>query len=123
MFCDAAGVTKAHVFAKSWTTLFDEPNDAREHEVVHRYVDPSTGKQREIKRAKTFAIITHGNVRRPPKVAAMLEQAEEDILAFYAFPTEHWAKLRSTNPTRWSASTARSGGALTSSGSSLMTTA
>ena len=32
------------------------------------------------------------------KVAAMLEEAEEDILAFYAFPAEHWPKLRSTNP-------------------------
>jgi putative transposase len=32
------------------------------------------------------------------KVAAMLEDAETDILAFYAFPTSHWRKLRSTNP-------------------------
>ena len=32
------------------------------------------------------------------KVATMLEQAEDDILAFYAFPTDHWRKLRSTNP-------------------------
>jgi transposase-like protein len=28
----------------------------------------------------------------------MLEQAEEDVLAFYAFAAEHWPKLRSTNP-------------------------
>jgi putative transposase len=33
-----------------------------------------------------------------PKVAALLEDAEQDILAFYAFPTAHWSKLRSTNP-------------------------
>jgi putative transposase len=33
-----------------------------------------------------------------PKVATMLEAAEEDILAFYAFPIDHWRKLRSTNP-------------------------
>jgi putative transposase len=33
-----------------------------------------------------------------PKVAALLEQAEEDILAFYSFPAAHWSKLRSTNP-------------------------
>jgi putative transposase len=32
------------------------------------------------------------------KVAAMLEDAEADILAFYAFPADHWRKLRSTNP-------------------------
>ena len=35
---------------------------------------------------------------RLEKVASMLEEAEEDILAFYAFPIEHWRKLRSTNP-------------------------
>ena len=31
-----------------------------------------------------------------PKVARLLEQA--DVLAFFAFPREHWTKLRSTNP-------------------------
>jgi putative transposase len=35
---------------------------------------------------------------RLPKIAAMLADAEEDILAFYAFPQAHWSKLRSTNP-------------------------
>lgn len=33
-----------------------------------------------------------------PKVCRLLEEAEEDLLAFYAFPAAHWAKLRSTNP-------------------------
>jgi putative transposase len=33
-----------------------------------------------------------------PKVAALLADAEEDILAFYSFPAAHWSKLRSTNP-------------------------
>jgi putative transposase len=33
-----------------------------------------------------------------PKVAALLEEAEEDLLAFYRFPDAHWSKLRSTNP-------------------------
>jgi putative transposase len=38
-------------------------------------------------------------LERPlPKVAAILERAEEDLLAFYAFPVDHWCKLRSTNP-------------------------
>ena len=38
-------------------------------------------------------------LRKPlPKVAALLEEAEEDLLAFYSFPADHWAKLRSTNP-------------------------
>jgi putative transposase len=33
-----------------------------------------------------------------PKVAQLLEAAEEDLLAFYRFPAAHWSKLRSTNP-------------------------
>jgi len=38
-------------------------------------------------------------LQRPlPKVAALLEAAEEDLLAFYSFPADHWRKLRSTNP-------------------------
>src|SRR4051794_15480525 len=35
---------------------------------------------------------------RVGKVASLLEEAEEDILAFYAFPAGHRRKLRSTNP-------------------------
>ena len=33
-----------------------------------------------------------------PKAARLLEAAEAELLAFYAFPAEHWPKLRSTNP-------------------------
>jgi putative transposase len=33
-----------------------------------------------------------------PKIAALLDEAEEDLLGFYAFPADHWTKLRSTNP-------------------------
>jgi len=32
-----------------------------------------------------------------PKAAELLEEAEEDLLAFYSFPRDHWPKLRSTN--------------------------
>jgi transposase-like protein len=38
-------------------------------------------------------------LRKPlPKIALLLEAAEEDLLAFYGFPSDHWTKLRSTNP-------------------------
>src|SRR6266480_3899898 len=38
-------------------------------------------------------------LRQPlPKIAELLEEAEEDLLAFYGFPDAHWPKLRSTNP-------------------------
>jgi transposase-like protein len=33
-----------------------------------------------------------------PKVTGLLEDAEEDLLAFYYLPREHWTKIRSTNP-------------------------
>jgi transposase-like protein len=33
-----------------------------------------------------------------PKVCQLLEEAEEDLIAFYQLPAEHWSKLRSTNP-------------------------
>jgi transposase-like protein len=35
---------------------------------------------------------------RMSKIAPLLEDADTDILAFYAFPAGHWPKLRSTNP-------------------------
>jgi putative transposase len=38
-------------------------------------------------------------LRKPlPKIAELLEEAEDDLLAFYNFPADHWPKLRSTNP-------------------------
>jgi putative transposase len=36
--------------------------------------------------------------RSAPKVARLLLEAEEELLAFLAFPPEHRSKLRSTNP-------------------------
>jgi transposase-like protein len=33
-----------------------------------------------------------------PKIHQLLSEAEDDLLAFYAFPSDHWPKLRSTNP-------------------------
>jgi putative transposase len=38
-------------------------------------------------------------LRKPlPKIAELLGEAEENLLAFYSFPSDHWPKLRSTNP-------------------------
>ena len=38
--------------------------------------------------------------RQFPKVQAMLETAQEELLAFTAFPVGHWKKIWSTNPVR-----------------------
>jgi transposase-like protein len=37
---------------------------------------------------------------RLPKVSGLLEQTEDEVLPFYAFPAEHRTKIRSTNPHR-----------------------
>ena len=33
-----------------------------------------------------------------PKLAAIMDEAEADVLAYMAFPRDHWTKLHSTNP-------------------------
>lgn len=43
------------------------------------------------------ASVTQRLAPTAPKVATLLEEAEEDLLAFYRFPAAHWPKLRSTN--------------------------
>ena len=35
---------------------------------------------------------------RFPKLAALLDAAEEEVLAYLSFPREHWRQLWSTNP-------------------------
>ena len=36
--------------------------------------------------------------KRMPKVAELLVEAEEEILAYMSFPAAHWRQIRSTNP-------------------------
>jgi transposase-like protein len=45
-----------------------------------------------------FERISATLTERFPEVAAMLEGAKEDLLAFCAFPESHWRKIWSTNP-------------------------
>jgi putative transposase len=35
---------------------------------------------------------------RWPKLAALMDESEADVLAYMAFPAQHWTKLHSTNP-------------------------
>ena len=35
---------------------------------------------------------------RAPKLAALMDAAREDVLAYTAFPREHWPQISSTNP-------------------------
>ena len=53
----------------------------------------------ELAEARTrLAGVVAGLETAAPKVALLLEAAEEELLAFMSFPREHWTKLRSTNP-------------------------
>jgi transposase-like protein len=36
--------------------------------------------------------------KRFPGAASLLREAEEDVLAFMAFPEKHWRQIHSTNP-------------------------
>ena len=44
-----------------------------------------------------------------PKLAALLDDAENDVLAYMGFPAQHRAKLHSTNPPRSAAPTPQNG--------------
>jgi len=35
---------------------------------------------------------------RAPKLAELMDEAREDVLAYTAFPKEHWPQIASTNP-------------------------
>ena len=65
-----------------------------------RRADPSDLQRRRRRAGARAASATAlERLRKPlPKIAELLEEAEDDLLAFYAFPADHWPKLRSTNP-------------------------
>jgi transposase-like protein len=49
--------------------------------------------------AKARVTVALERLREPlPKIHELLQEAEDDLLAFYSFPADHWPKLRSTNP-------------------------
>ena len=42
--------------------------------------------------------VVDGLSERHPRVAALLAEAEADVLAYMSFPAAHWRQIRSTNP-------------------------
>ena len=53
LFCGGPHVTKTHVYARSYTQMFDDSD--REYLVRHERTDPATGQTTLLKRAGTFA--------------------------------------------------------------------
>jgi transposase-like protein len=72
-------VTKAQqgVVTAAVRTIFAQPDLSSAKEQLRRVADTLSAKH--------------------PQVAAMLEEAEEDILAYMGFPEAHWRQIRSTN--------------------------
>lgn len=75
-----AHVTKADrsVVAAALRTIFAQPDR------------PSAGQQ--------LALVAEKMAPRWPKAAELLRAAEEEVLAYMAFPEAHWTRLYSTNP-------------------------
>jgi putative transposase len=75
-----AHVTRADrpMVAAALRTIFAQPDRA------------SAGQQ--------LALVAETMARRWPKAAELLRGAEQDVLAYMAFPTEHWTRIYSTNP-------------------------
>jgi len=46
----------------------------------------------------TLATVVQQLQPAAPKVARLVLDAEEELLAYMRFPREHWPKIRSTNP-------------------------
>src|SRR3712207_7171291 len=46
----------------------------------------------------TWRRVADGFRPRSPRLAALLDEAEADVLAYLAFPPEHWRQIWSTNP-------------------------
>jgi putative transposase len=45
-----------------------------------------------------WTAVADGLRERFPKLAALMDSAREDVLAYMAFPREHWLQIASTNP-------------------------
>lgn len=75
---DAVSKTNAEMVAAAIRTIFAQPDAAHV--------------------AEQFEVIATMLGRSHPKVAVMLTDAREDLLAFTSFPVGHWKKIWSTNP-------------------------
>ncbi len=69
---------QAEMVAATIRTVFAQPDPATAREQWRKVADGLRG--------------------RFPRAAALLDAAEDDVLAYLAFPREHWRQLWSTNP-------------------------
>ena len=53
---------------------------------------------REAAQSKTTEVIATLRAMKLPRAAEKVEQIFEETFAYYAFPSEHWRRLRTNNP-------------------------
>jgi len=56
---------------------------------------------------KAFDLFIETYKAKYPKAVQYLEKDREELLAFYDFPAEHWAHIRTSNPIESTFSTVR----------------
>ena len=57
------------------------------------FAQPDVGSARE-----QWRRVSEGFRHRFPRLSDLMEEAEEDVLSYAAFPREHWQKIWSNNP-------------------------
>ena len=86
-------ITRLLYHAYTETTEYDPPRDRQTNTVqgsAHVTLAPYLRPARHRKRSPAVA---EGFRERFLKLAALMDEAEEDVLAYAAFPKEHWQKL------------------------------
>ena len=66
--------------------------------VVSAFIATAFAQDAPATASKQWRHVAHQLRANLPKLAALFDDAEVDVLAFMDFPKEHWAKICSTNP-------------------------
>lgn len=69
-----------------------------QHQMVAAAIRTVFAQDTQAAASKTWRQVADQLRPRIPKLAALMDGAETDVIAFMAFPKTHWPKLHSTNP-------------------------
>jgi len=69
-----------------------------QHQMVAAAIRTVFAQDTQAAASKTWRHVADQLRPRLPKLAALMDDAEADVIAFMAFPKTHWPKLHSTNP-------------------------
>ena len=69
-----------------------------QHTVVAAAIRQAFSQPDRVQAGETWRHVADQVRARWPKLAALMEEAEHDVLAYMSFPAQHRTKLHSTNP-------------------------